>query len=134
MKTSATAQIFKLQTLFRALVGPNVAARSVSMPTEANIEKTINDNKVVVYSKTTCPFCIKAKTALKEKGIDFLAIELDRLDDMSATQDILKGMTGARSVPRVFVNGKFFGGGDETTTAANNGTLAKVLLEAASKK
>lgn len=29
-------------------------------------------------------------------------------------QDYLKTKTGARSVPRVFINGKFFGGGDDT--------------------
>ncbi|KAK5971785.1 Glutaredoxin domain-containing protein [Trichostrongylus colubriformis] len=39
-------------------------------------------------------------------------------------------LTGARSVPRVFINQKFIGGGDETAVAAKNGTLAKLLKEA----
>lgn len=33
-----------------------------------------------------------------------------------AIQDYMKEKTGARSVPRVFVNGKFFGGGDDTVS------------------
>lgn len=35
-----------------------------------------------------------------------------------AIQDYMKQKTGARSVPRVFINGRFFGGGDATVSAA----------------
>lgn len=34
----------------------------------------------------------------------------------NAIQDYLKEKTGARSVPRVFINGTFFGGGDDTVS------------------
>jgi hypothetical protein len=36
-------------------------------------------------------------------------------------------MTGARTVPRVFVNGKCIGGGDDTAALAASGRLAKML-------
>ena len=48
---------------------------------------------------------------------------------MDAIQDYLKELTGARSVPRVFVNGKFYGGGDDTSAGAANGDLAKKIAE-----
>ena len=39
----------------------------------------------------------------------------------------MKKLTGARSVPRVFINGKFVGGGDDVAQKARNGDLAKLL-------
>jgi len=42
----------------------------------------------------------------------------------SPIQDVLKRMTGARSVPRVFINGKCIGGGDETAALQKKGKLA----------
>ena len=57
-----------------------------------------------MYSKTTCPFCAKAKKALKpyvgkELPADqYEVIEIDNDSDMSDIQDYLKSLTGARSV------------------------------------
>ena len=42
----------------------------------------------------------------------------------------MKKLTGGRSVPRVFIGGKFLGGGDETEAAHREGKL-QALLEAA---
>ena len=39
----------------------------------------------------------------------------------------MKEKTGARSVPRVFVDGKFIGGGDDIAAKSNNGSLKKLL-------
>ena len=39
-------------------------------------------------------------------------------------------MTGARSVPRVFINGTCIGGGSETQTALSNGSLVRMLKDA----
>ncbi len=49
---------------------------------------------------------------------------------MDTVQDALLDITGGRSVPRVFIGGKFLGGGDDTAAAAANGTLEKLLKEA----
>jgi glutaredoxin 3 len=54
-------------------------------------------------------------------------MQLDQEEDGSAMQDVLLSITGARTVPRVFINGKCIGGGDETAAAAANGTLQKLL-------
>ena len=60
-----------------------------------------------MISKTFCPFCTNAKSSLKSAGIDFKAFEIESNPDMSAIQDELKNITGARSVPRVFIDQKF---------------------------
>lgn len=57
-------------------------------------------------------------------------MQLDREDDGAAIQEVLLKLTGGRSVPRVFINGKFLGGGDETAAAAANGQLETLLKEA----
>ncbi|CAG5094411.1 Oidioi.mRNA.OKI2018_I69.XSR.g13533.t1.cds [Oikopleura dioica] len=93
------------------------------------VDQAIAANKVMVFSKTYCPFCTKAKDALKSVGASFEVMEIENRSDMDAIQDYLKELTGARSVPRVFVNGKFYGGGDDTSAGAANGDLAKKIAE-----
>ncbi|KAJ9510362.1 hypothetical protein QJQ45_015823 [Haematococcus lacustris] len=86
--------------------------------------------QVVVFSKTYCPYCIKAKKALSTylKPQQYEVVELDGRPDMDAIQDALKELTGGRSVPRVFVGGEFIGGGDDTAAKASNGELEKLLV------
>ncbi len=45
-----------------------------------------------------------------------LCMQLDQRDDGSAIQQYLQSVTGQRTVPQVFINGKFIGGGDDTGT------------------
>lgn len=47
-------------------------------------------------------------------------------------QDVLGELTGARSVPRVFVNGKFIGGGTDVKKLYESGELNKLVAVAAS--
>ena len=42
-------------------------------------------------------------------------------------QQELGRRTGATSVPRVFIDGKFIGGGDDTARLAASGALTKLL-------
>lgn len=48
------------------------------------------------------------------------------MNDGPAIQQAL-AFTGATSVPRVFIGGKFFGGGDDTAAAARSGQLKKLI-------
>lgn len=96
------------------------------------VEETIRGNKVVMFSKTYCPYCIKAKRALNQflAPDQYLSIELEQRSDGNAIQEVLGDMTGASTVPRVFIGGRFIGGGDDTAAKAASGEL-KRLLEAA---
>ncbi|KAG2486533.1 hypothetical protein HYH03_014834 [Edaphochlamys debaryana] len=96
------------------------------------VQAAVSSNKVLVYSKTSCPYCHKAKNALNTylKPDQYTVVELDRRSDGSSVQDALGQVTGGRTVPRVFINGRFLGGGDDTAAAAANGTLKKLLVEA----
>eukprot|EP00281_Chroomonas_sp_CCMP1168_P005563 CAMPEP_0206271508 /NCGR_PEP_ID=MMETSP0047_2-20121206/33472_1 /ASSEMBLY_ACC=CAM_ASM_000192 /TAXON_ID=195065 /ORGANISM="Chroomonas mesostigmatica_cf, Strain CCMP1168" /LENGTH=155 /DNA_ID=CAMNT_0053700287 /DNA_START=104 /DNA_END=571 /DNA_ORIENTATION=- len=94
------------------------------------IQDAISSNKVMVFSKSWCPFCSKAKAALDSVGAKYVVMELDDRDDGAEIQDAMVDLTGGRSVPRVFIGGKFVGGGDETVKLAKSGELAKMVAAA----
>merc|ERR1712071_88707 len=95
------------------------------------VQKTIKDNKVVMYSTSTCPYCTMAKRAFKDCDIPYMNIEVNKIPNGELIRDILLNMTGARSVPRVFINGNFVGGGSEVKKFASSGELKKLFEQSA---
>jgi len=96
----------------------------------AMVEKLIADNLVMVFSKSYCPYCAKAKNILSQFSLkSYKVVELDQREDGGAIQDHLQKLTGARSVPRVFIGGKCIGGGDDTAAKHSSGELEKMLKE-----
>ncbi|CAF3636551.1 unnamed protein product [Adineta steineri] len=92
------------------------------------IQQLITDHQVIVFSKTFCPYCVKAKNVLnKYKLKDYKVIELDEIDNGNEYQKILGKITDAKSVPRVFIAGECIGGGDDTERLDRNGDLEKRL-------
>ncbi|KAJ5218997.1 glutaredoxin Grx1 [Penicillium cinerascens] len=73
----------------------------------------INENGVVVFSKSYCPYCVATKKLLNELGANFTTLELDQIDDGSAIQDALQEITNQRSVPNIFINKKHIGGNSD---------------------
>lgn len=63
---------------------------------------------VSLFTKVGCPFCARAKVALKERGIDYEEIVLGK----DVTNRSLRAVTGAQTVPQVFIDGKLIGGSD----------------------
>lgn len=61
--------------------------------------------QVVIFSKTYCPYCVKAKQAVGSvmDMSNVVVVELDKRPDGDAIQDYLLSITGGRSVPRVFI-------------------------------
>jgi len=82
---------------------------------------------VVVFSKSTCPFCRKTKTLLEDLKIPFTVYELNDMDNGADIQDSLKDLTGQRTVPSVFVKGNHVGGNDDLQAAAKDGKLQAML-------
>ena len=94
---------------------------------EAQIKSTIAESKVVVYSKSWCPFCQRTKGLFDQLGVEYTAIELDEVADGPAIQEALLGLTQQRTVPNVFVGGNHIGGNDDTMRAAQSGKLQEML-------
>jgi glutaredoxin-like protein len=66
---------------------------------------------VALISRKGCPHCQRAKSLLDEKGVLYNEIEVGK--DLNAAS--LIGLTGATSVPQIFIAGKLIGGADELT-------------------
>lgn len=94
--------------------------------TEMIHAKTKN-NKVVIFSKSRCPFCMQTKRLFNGMEIEAEVIELDEIPDGYAIQKELLSITGQRTVPNVFVDGKHMGGNDDVQAAARTGQLQKML-------
>ncbi|KIJ66570.1 hypothetical protein HYDPIDRAFT_26906 [Hydnomerulius pinastri MD-312] len=79
------------------------------------VDTKIKSNKIVVFSKSRCPYCKSTKSYFAknfpEETVE--VVELDSRNDGSAIQDYLLQKTGGRTVPRTFINGKFVGGNDD---------------------
>ncbi|CAF0843174.1 unnamed protein product [Adineta steineri] len=98
-----------------------------------HIQQLIKKYPVMVFSKSYCPYSKKAKSILSryKLGNNYHVLELDQLPSKAdAYQDELGKLTGARSVPRVFIGGKFVGGGDDTSALEKRGELVKLLKQA----
>lgn len=80
--------------------------------------------KVVVYSKVPCPYCVRAKSFLEEKGIDFDSIDLT---DKPEEIERIKNETGWRTVPIIMINGKLIGGYTDLKALDEEGKLMPML-------
>lgn len=67
-------------------------------------------SNVIVYSTQQCPWCHKAKDYLKNKGVDFVDIDVS-VDHEKAEEMIKK--SGQMGVPVLEVNGKIIVGFDQ---------------------
>ena len=81
--------------------------------------------KVEVYTTTYCPFCTRAKSLLKSKGVNFE--EIDVTEDAELRQKMVEMSGGRRSVPEIFIDGKIVGGYDELKALDDAGTLDSML-------
>jgi glutaredoxin-like protein len=64
---------------------------------------------VTVFTRDGCPFCAKAKAALHDAGIAFEELVLNR----DYTDETLRAVAKATSVPQVFIDGERIGGSDQ---------------------
>ncbi|AFL76371.1 glutathione peroxidase [Thiocystis violascens] len=62
-----------------------------------------------VMTRDGCPFCAKAKEALKSAGIAYEELLLNR----DYTEQSLRAVANATSVPQVFIDGQLIGGSDK---------------------
>ena len=75
---------------------------------------------VTVFSRDGCPYCVAAKQALRNAGISFEELVLNR----DYTEQSLRAVANAATVPQVFVNGQHIGGSEATVAWVNDQTAA----------
>ncbi len=84
-----------------------------------------NQAKVEVYYWTTCPHCIKLRSFLDGKGIEYIGHDIT---GDPAGKDKLAELTGGpKTVPQIFINGDYFGDEDDLYPLDAAGTLDSLL-------
>ena len=82
-------------------------------------------NPVRMFTTQVCPYCIRAKQLLKQRGVD--TIDEIRVDLNPAQRDAMIAQTGRRTVPQIFIGETWVGGCDELIALDQKGGLVPLL-------
>jgi len=86
-------------------------------------------NPVRMYTTATCPYCIRAKALLAQRGV--VAIDEIRVDLNPAERERMVQATGRRTVPQIFIGDTHVGGCDDLVALDQRGALMPLLTAAA---
>ena len=67
---------------------------------------------VSLFTRAGCPHCARAKALLQEHGMSYEEIELSQ----TISSRSLHAITGADTVPQIYVGGAHIGGADDLET------------------
>ncbi|ALK08109.1 glutaredoxin 3 [Blastochloris viridis] len=81
---------------------------------------------IVLYSKSSCPYCHAAKELLRRKGATFT--EIDISGDASARAEMLARSGGVSTVPQIFIGTTHVGGCDDLYALEEKGQLDPLLV------
>jgi len=82
-------------------------------------------SKVVMYTTQVCPYCVRAKALLKQRGV--AAIDEIRVDMDPSARNRMVELTGRRTVPQIFIGETHVGGCDDLFALDQRGGLVPLL-------
>ncbi len=82
-------------------------------------------SKVEIYTWQYCPFCIRAKSLLKKKNVNFTEYKID--GDDNARELMIERADGRRTLPQIFIDNKGIGGCDDLYALENENKLEALL-------
>ncbi|HLL20127.1 MAG TPA: glutaredoxin 3 [Rubrivivax sp.] len=80
---------------------------------------------VKMYSTLVCPYCIRAKALLKQRGVS--EIDEVRVDLDPGQRALMVQLTGRRTVPQIFIGNTHVGGCDDLFDLDQRGGLLALL-------
>ena len=80
---------------------------------------------VEIYTKPTCPFCIRAKALLDQRSVAYQ--EIDVSNNPSLQQAMAERADGRYTVPQIFIDNVGIGGCDDLHALDANGKLTLLL-------
>ena len=81
--------------------------------------------KVEIYTKKTCPYCVRAKQLLDHKKVAYTEIKVD--ENPADLELMLLRSQGRRTVPQIFINDRGIGGCDDLYALDQAGRLDVLL-------
>lgn len=86
----------------------------------------MSQKSVEIYTWRTCPFCIRAKSLLDSKGVEYTEYAID--GDEQARAKMTERANGRRTVPQIFVGeSHHVGGCDDLHALESEGKLNTLL-------
>lgn len=83
--------------------------------------------KIVMYTTEVCPYCVRAKQLLGNKGVT--EIEEIRVDLQPDLRMEMMEKTGRRTVPQIYIDDRHIGGYDDLAALNHAGELDKLLAK-----
>lgn len=80
--------------------------------------------KIVIYTTSVCPYCIRAKALLDRKGF---AYEEINAEDEKIRDEMIKKSGGMRTVPQIFIGDTHVGGSDDLYALDKEGKLEEMV-------
>lgn len=81
--------------------------------------------KVEIYTWSSCPFCIRAKGLLDQKGVKYSEYCID--GDEDARDEMRKRANGRSTLPQIFIDDRHIGGCDDIYALERKGELEPLL-------
>jgi len=82
---------------------------------------------VVIYTTTSCVFCLRAKDYLRSKGVPYQ--EVDVTEDDAARAMLVERSSGQRTVPQIFVGEVHVGGYNDLVRLDGEGKFQPLLAQ-----
>ncbi len=82
---------------------------------------------IVIYTKSLCSYCIRAKKLLADKGVAFEEIVID--GDQHRRAEMIVRSGGRRTAPQIFIDQNPIGGCDELLALERAGCLDSLLFD-----
>ena len=86
---------------------------------------TAETPRVRMYTTEWCPFCVRAKALLQQRGVQ--QIDEVRVDLDPAERASMVAATGRRTVPQIFIGDTHVGGCDDLMALDARGGLLPLL-------
>lgn len=80
--------------------------------------------KVEIYTRATCPYCIRAKRLLDTRGVEY---DEKSVEDPAVRAEMIQRSTGRSTVPQIFIDAKHVGGCDDLFELEQSGRLSGLL-------
>lgn len=85
--------------------------------------------RVEIYTKFTCPYCVRAKMLLDQKGVGYEEYEISGRRETRA--EMIQRANGRTTVPQIFIAGRHVGGSDDLYALEAQGRLDPMLRQQA---
>ena len=81
---------------------------------------------VKIYTTPSCPYCVRAKMLLNNKGVSFEEVSMYDVSS-EERQQLAQKTNNYRTVPQIFINDQFIGGFDQLYALERDGKLDGLL-------